>query len=186
MVAVKLAKRFTRATGILFAFLLGSTSASTPTPPPVCLMAGKKKKRAFKGLKYVQPWELETLSSLSWSKYEGLGQHNIGAAARTAQLFQCQAAKTSHGFTGTFHTPFQALQGQEDGWPYRSHFQSLTFQQPYQHKSFEELRLEDYQEETSGPGDSWIDRYCRQRETMPPQAYFSGMARRIHHGEAFE
>ncbi|KAI9887281.1 MAG: hypothetical protein M1823_000875 [Watsoniomyces obsoletus] len=45
---------------------------------------------------------------------------------------------------GTGGTPFQAFTDKEQGSTQTNHFQSITFQAPYQNTSFEELRLADY------------------------------------------
>lgn len=62
----------------------------------------------------------------------GFGGFGGGAAAATTN-------------TGTAQTPFQAW-SEKDGTSgnARSEYQSITFQQPYSQKSFEELRTEDY------------------------------------------
>ena len=46
--------------------------------------------------------------------------------------------------TGTASTPFQAFAEKDSGTNQTSQYQSITFQSPYQNKSFEELRTEDY------------------------------------------
>ncbi|KAM3416458.1 hypothetical protein BST61_g8053 [Cercospora zeina] len=54
------------------------------------------------------------------------------------------AGNTAQTNNGTAGTPFQAFQEKDTATSQTSHFQSITFQQPYQSKSFEELRVEDY------------------------------------------
>ncbi|KAF2213907.1 hypothetical protein CERZMDRAFT_110901 [Cercospora zeae-maydis SCOH1-5] len=54
------------------------------------------------------------------------------------------ASNTAQTNNGTAGTPFQAFQEKDTATSQTSHFQSITFQQPYQSKSFEELRVEDY------------------------------------------
>lgn len=54
------------------------------------------------------------------------------------------ANTTAQTNNGTGGTPFQAFQEKDGATSQTSHYQSLTFQQPYQNKSFEELRVEDY------------------------------------------
>ena len=61
------------------------------------------------------------------------GFGGFGASNNTAQ--------TNNGTAGT---PFQAFQEKDGATTQTSHYQSITFQQPYQNKSFEELRVEDY------------------------------------------
>lgn len=46
--------------------------------------------------------------------------------------------------TGTGSVPFQAWTEREPTGSMTSHYQSITFQEPYKNKSFEELRVEDY------------------------------------------
>lgn len=46
--------------------------------------------------------------------------------------------------TGTGSVPFQAWTEREPTGNVTSHYQSITFQEPYKNKSFEELRVEDY------------------------------------------
>lgn len=63
--------------------------------------------------------------------FGGFGQNN---AASTA----------GNNNSGTGGTPFSAVVEKDGATSQNSHYQSITFQQPYQNKSFEELRVEDY------------------------------------------
>ncbi|GAB7363817.1 hypothetical protein MBLNU230_g4383t1 [Neophaeotheca triangularis] len=58
---------------------------------------------------------------------------------------QANAASTpGNNNSGTGGTPFSAFVEKDGATSQNSHYQSITFQQPYQNKSFEELRVEDY------------------------------------------
>ncbi|CAK1364592.1 unnamed protein product [Cercospora beticola] len=74
------------------------------------------------------------------------GSGGFGATNNSTGGFGGFGASTTTAQTnnGTAGTPFQAFQEKDTATSQTSHFQSITFQQPYQNKSFEELRVEDY------------------------------------------
>ncbi|USW52842.1 Putative nuclear protein [Septoria linicola] len=71
----------------------------------------------------------------------GFGASNTNNTSGGFGGFGGNTAQTNNG---TAAVPFQAFQEKDGATNQTSHFQSITFQQPYQSKSFEELRVEDY------------------------------------------
>ncbi len=73
----------------------------------------------------------------------GFGASNTGGGG--GFTFGGGAANTqTNSNAGTANTPFQPTTEKEQGTNATSAYQSITFQQPYLNKSFEELRVEDY------------------------------------------
>lgn len=70
----------------------------------------------------------------------GFGASNAVATNNTG--FGANNAVSNN--TGTGSVPFQAWTEREPTGSVTSHYQSITFQEPYKNKSFEELRVEDY------------------------------------------
>lgn len=68
----------------------------------------------------------------------GFGASNTGGG------FTFGGASNTANNSGTANTPFQAFVEKDQGTTGSSAYQSITFQQPYQNKTFEELRVEDY------------------------------------------
>lgn len=69
----------------------------------------------------------------------------FGAAANTTATPGFGASNNAvSNNTGTGSVPFQAWTEREPTGNVVSHYQSITFQEPYKNKSFEELRVEDY------------------------------------------
>ncbi|KAK4545922.1 hypothetical protein LTR36_002486 [Oleoguttula mirabilis] len=69
-------------------------------------------------------------SNTGGGAFGGFGGANTAAAGNNNQ--------------GTAATPFQAVQEKEGATNVTQAYQSVTFQEPYKNKSFEELRVEDY------------------------------------------
>lgn len=69
------------------------------------------------------------------------GASNTGSGAGFGAFGASNTANTSNN--GTAAVPFQAVQEKETNGAVQ-HYQSVTFQDPYKNKCFEELRVEDY------------------------------------------
>lgn len=75
----------------------------------------------------------------------GFGTSSTGGFGNTSgSTFGAQPAQAQTQNQGTAATPFSAYTEKDTGTNTNSHYQSITFQQPYQNFSFEELRAADY------------------------------------------
>ncbi|KAH0544545.1 hypothetical protein FGG08_001317 [Glutinoglossum americanum] len=78
--------------------------------------------------------------------FGGGTSNTFGTNTGTASGFPASTALggVAEQCQGTASTPFQAYTEKEPGQTVTNHYQSISFQQPYQRWSFEELRLADY------------------------------------------
>ncbi|KXT11296.1 hypothetical protein AC579_1664 [Pseudocercospora musae] len=76
------------------------------------------------------------------SNTSGFGSTNTTTSGGFAGFGASNNAATNNN--GTAGTPFQAFSEKDGTNNQTAQYQSITFQQPYQNKSFEELRTEDY------------------------------------------
>ncbi|KAK5113818.1 hypothetical protein LTR62_003202 [Meristemomyces frigidus] len=81
-------------------------------------------------------------SSSTSNTNTGFGASNTGGGGFGG--FGASNTAAANNNQGTAATPFVAIQEKDPGTTGMQAFQSITFQEPYKNKSFEELRTEDY------------------------------------------